>query len=101
MRLALNLQVDHLAKSHILLLLRSLQLFEVMTLQQCGKIKVKFPIILFGKSYWQKVSVSKLQPPADTSLRSLLALLVAGRKLGISCRKWDHCTGGRRLFVLY
>mmetsp|Transcript_12581 Transcript_12581/g.24992 ORF Transcript_12581/g.24992 Transcript_12581/m.24992 type:complete len:284 (+) Transcript_12581:37-888(+) len=31
------------------------ELFEVMTLQQCGKIKVKFPIILFGKSYWQKV----------------------------------------------
>ena len=25
------------------------ELFEVMTLQQCGKIKVKFPIILFGK----------------------------------------------------
>ncbi|GMI33310.1 hypothetical protein TeGR_g13335 [Tetraparma gracilis] len=31
------------------------ELFEVMTLQQCGKIKIKFPIILFGKEYWEKV----------------------------------------------
>ena len=31
------------------------ELFEVMTLQQCGKIKVKFPIILLGKDYWEKV----------------------------------------------
>jgi uncharacterized protein (TIGR00730 family) len=31
------------------------ELFEVMTLQQCGKIKVKFPIILFGKHYWDNV----------------------------------------------
>jgi predicted Rossmann-fold nucleotide-binding protein len=25
------------------------------SLQQCGKIKIKFPIILFGKEYWEKV----------------------------------------------
>jgi len=31
------------------------ELFEVMTLQQCGKAKVKFPIILFGKHYWDNV----------------------------------------------
>eukprot|EP00520_Triparma_pacifica_P001971 CAMPEP_0118653244 /NCGR_PEP_ID=MMETSP0785-20121206/11732_1 /TAXON_ID=91992 /ORGANISM="Bolidomonas pacifica, Strain CCMP 1866" /LENGTH=291 /DNA_ID=CAMNT_0006545783 /DNA_START=71 /DNA_END=946 /DNA_ORIENTATION=- len=31
------------------------ELFEVMTLQQCGKIKVKFPIILLGKEYWENV----------------------------------------------
>ncbi|GMH93163.1 hypothetical protein TL16_g12552 [Triparma laevis f. inornata] len=31
------------------------ELFEVMTLQQCEKIKNKFPIILFGKQYWQTV----------------------------------------------
>jgi len=31
------------------------ELFEVMTLQQCGKIKIKFPIILLGKDYWTRV----------------------------------------------
>jgi uncharacterized protein (TIGR00730 family) len=31
------------------------ELFEVLTLIQTGKIRKKLPVVIFGKSYWEKV----------------------------------------------